>query len=281
MRAIVLMQDCSRRHRRQRHGRGTVITLDQTVNGAPGRPQVMYIEPDRLRMSSPENDMIYRGDQNKVWIVRPEDKAYIELTPESMSQMKAQMDQRMAMMQQQMASMPPEQRKQMEAMMASRGMGPSAPATGPQITYEKAGEPKKVGDYSCTPFKVTMSAGPTSEFCMAKLSDIGLSRDDLKSFVAFGAFMGQMGGTGTQRSPMATIDFDALKKADRLRRLPGPDIHSSPDGSHNVETTLKSIQHQDPPAGTFDLPAGYTKRQDMGPGMGGPGMGRGGPRPPG
>src|ERR1700733_7231283 len=72
---------------------GTVITLDQTVNGTPGRPQVMYLEPDRLRMSSPENDMIFRGDQNKVWVVRPEDKAYIELTPESMAQMKAQMDQ--------------------------------------------------------------------------------------------------------------------------------------------------------------------------------------------
>ena len=69
----------------------TVITLDQTVNGQPGRPQVMYLDTDKLRMSSPDNDMIYRGDQSKVWIVRPQDKAYIELTPESMSQMKAQM----------------------------------------------------------------------------------------------------------------------------------------------------------------------------------------------
>ena len=253
---------------------GTVITLDQTVNGAPGRPQVMYLEPDRLRMSSPENDMIFRGDQNKVWVVRPGDKAYIELTPESMSQMKAQMDQMQAQMQQRLASMPPEQRKQMEAMMASRGMGPNATAT-PQITYTKDGEPKKIGDFTCTPFKVTMSAGPTSEFCMAKLSDIGLTRDDLKSFVAFGTFMGQMGGTGTQRSPMATMDFEAMKKQIGFDGFPVQTSHSSPDGSHKVETTLKSIQHQDPPAGTFDLPAGYT-RQDMG-----PGMGRGGPRPPG
>jgi len=256
---------------------GTVITLDQTVNGAPGRPQVMYLEPDRLRMSTPENDMIFRGDQSKVWVVRPQDKAYIELTPESMSQMKAQMDQMQAQMQQRLASMPPEQRKQVEAMMASRGMGPNASAA-PQITYTKAGEPEKVGDYTCTPFKVTMNGGPASDFCMARLSDLALSRDDLKSFVAFGAFMSQMGGTGTQRSPMATIDFDAMKKQIGFDGFPVRTSHSSPDGSHNVETTLKSIQHQDPPAGTFDLPAGYT-RQDMGPGMGGPGMGHG-PRAP-
>src|SRR5271154_1481432 len=161
----------------------TVITLDQTVNGAPGRPQVMYLEPDRLRMSSPENDMIYRGDLSKVWVVKQQDKSYVELTPESMSQMKAQMDQMQAQMQQQMATMPPEQRKQMEAMMASRGMGPNAPAT-PQITYTKAGEPKKVGDYACTPFKVTMNGGMVSDLCMAKMSDLGLTRDDMKSFVA-------------------------------------------------------------------------------------------------
>ena len=279
MRAIVLMSGFLAIAAGGSAAAGTVITLDQTVNGAPGRPQVMYLEPDRLRMSSPENDMIFRGDQNKVWVVRPGDKAYIELTPESMSQMKAQMDQMQAQMQQRLASMPPEQRKQMEAMMASRGMGPNAPAAAAQITYTKDGEPKKVGDFTCTPFKVTMSAGPTSEFCMAKLSDIGLSRDDLKSFVAFGAFMGQMGGTGTQRSPMATIDFDTMKKQIGFDGFPVQTSHSSPDGSHNVETTLKSIQHQDPPAGTFDLPAGYT-RQDMGPGMGGPGMGRP-PHPPG
>jgi Domain of unknown function (DUF4412) len=257
----------------------TVITLDQSVNGQPGRLQVMYLDTDKLRMSSPENDMIYRGDQSKVWIVRPQDKAYIELTPEGMAQMKAQMDQMQAQMQQRLASMPPEQRKQMEAMMASRGMGPNAPATPPQITYTKAGEPKKVGDYTCTPFKVTMNAGPTSDFCMASLSDLGLTRDDLKSFVGFGTFMSQMGGTGTQRSPMASLDFDSMKQQIGFDGFPVETAFKAPDGRHNVDTVLKSIQHQAPPPGTFEVPAGFT-RQDMGPGAGGPGMGHG-PRAPG
>jgi hypothetical protein len=255
----------------------TVITLDQSVNGQPGRPQVMYLDTDKLRMSSPDNDMIYRGDQSKVWIVRPQDKAYIELTPEGMAQMKAQMDQMQAQMQQRMASMPPEQRKQMEAMMAGRGMGPNAPAK-PQITYTKAGEPKKVGDYSCTPFTVTMTAGPASDFCIASLSDLGLTRDDLKSFVGFGQFMSQMGGTGTQRSPMASLDFDSMKQQIGFDGFPVETAFKAPDGRHNVDTVLKSIQHEAPPAGTFDIPAGFT-RQDMGAGMGGPAMGHG-PRPP-
>jgi len=258
---------------------GTVITLDQSVNGGPAKQQTIDLAGDKVRMESPENQMIYRGDQNKVWIVRPQDKAYIELTPESMSQMKAQMDQAMAQMKQQMASMPPEQRKQMEAMMASRGMGASAGAAPPPITYEKAGDPRKVGDYTCTPFHVAMPGAPASEFCMASLSDLGLTRDDLAAFVGFGKFMGQMGGTGAQRSPMAQLDLDSIKKQIGFDSFPVQTTFNAPDGKHMIQTTLKSVKHEDPPAGAFDLPAGYS-REDMGPGMGGHGMGHG-PRPPG
>jgi hypothetical protein len=253
---------------------GTVITLDQSVTGEPAQQQTIELAADRLKMTSPENQMIYRGDQNKVWMIRPEDKAYVELTPESMSQMKTQMDQAMAQMQQQMASLPPEQRKRMEAMMASRGMGPSAGATPPQVHYEKAGDPKKVGGYSCTPYHVTMPGGPESEFCMAPLSDLGLTRDDLKSFINFGKFMSQMGGVGAQRSPMAQFDVDSVKQQIGFDGFPVQTTFNAPDGRHTIQTTLMSIKHEEPPPATFDLPAGYT-REDMGPGMGH------GPRAPG
>jgi hypothetical protein len=48
----------------------------------------------------------------------------------------AEMDKAMADMQAQMASMPPEQRKQMEAMMAQRGVRMAAPAAGGGMTMQ-------------------------------------------------------------------------------------------------------------------------------------------------
>jgi hypothetical protein len=246
---------------------GTVITLDQSVNGGPAMQQTIDLATDKVKMTSPQNQMIYRGDQNKVWIVRPEDKAYVELTPEGMSQMKAQMEQRMAQMQQRMASLPPEQRKQMEAMLAARGLGPGASSASPQITYEKAGDPRKVAGYTCTPYHVTMTGAPASEFCMASLSDLGLTRDDMKAFVGFGKFMSQMGGTGAQRSPMAQLDFDAIKKQIGFDAFPVQTTFKAPAGQHTIQTTLKSIKHEDQPAATFELPAGYI-RQDTGGPMG-------------
>jgi len=253
---------------------GTVITLDQSVNGGPAMQQTIALAGDKMKMTSPQNQTIYRGDQKKVWMVKPADKAYVELTPEGMGQMRAQMDQRVAQLQQQMASMPPEQRQQAEAMLASRGMGPSAASAPPRITYEKAGEPKRIGGYSCTPFHVTMAGAPASEFCMASLSDLGLTRDDMKAFIGFNRFMGQMAGTGAQRSPMAQLDFDAVRLQIGFDAFPVQTSFGAPGGQYSVQTTLTSIRHEDPPAGTFELPAGYL-RQDMGAGMGH------GPRAPG
>ncbi len=242
---------------------GTVITLDQVVNGAPGKPQTMYLESDRLRLTSPESDFIFRGDQNKVWVIRSQDHSYTELTPESMGQMRAQMDQAMDKMRQQMASMPEAQRKQVEALMASRGMGQGGAAAAPKISYERAGEVRKVGDWNCTPYHMVMDGFPRSDVCIAKLSELGLTRDDMKTFAGFSAFMRPLGGAGGKLSPSSSFDFDAMKKAIGFDGFAVQTSIQSPDGSLHLQTTLKSIQHQAVPASSFDLPAGYTK-QDTG-----------------
>jgi hypothetical protein len=165
-----------------------------------------------------------------------------------------------------MATMGPEERQQAEAFLASRGVGPNAAAV-PHVAYDKAGAVETVGSWSCLPYHVAMNGGPPSDFCIAKLSDLGLTREDLKPFVDFGAFMSQMGGTGAQRSPMASFDLDEMKKAIGFEGFPVRTAHKSPDGTHMVETTLVTIQHQDAPTGSFDPPAGYDRMDapSMGP----------------
>ncbi len=248
---------------------GTIITLDEAVNDAPSQPRIMYLDTDRLRMTSPLVDIIFRGDQNKVWVLQSKNHSYLELTPGGMAQVGARMDQAMAQMKQKLAAMPEAQRKQIEAMMAARGMGQSPPSAAPQTTYEKAGDPRTVGQWNCTPYRIVLDGKPSSEVCIARLSDLGLSRDDLKAFASFGAFIGQIrAAMGGLRTSMPTIDFDSMTKAIGFDGFPVQTISKFGDGSREVVATLKSIQHQDPPAGAFDLPAGYAKR-DMG-GMGRP-----------
>ena len=89
-----------------------------------------------------------------------------------------------------------------------------------------------------------------------------MSRDDLTGFASFGAFMAKMtAAMGALRSPMTTINFDSMTKAIGFDGFPVQTTTKFGDGSRQIVVTLKSIQRQDPPAGAFDIPAGYTKNR--------------------
>ncbi len=238
---------------------GTVMAMDEAINDAAPQSRTMILDSDRLRMSTGATDIIFRGDLDKVWILQSKLHGYIELTPAGIAPMGARMDQAMAQMKEKLAVLPETQRKQIEAMMAKR-MGQAAPAVAPQVTYEKAGDARTVGEWSCAPYHVVAGGKAYSDVCIAKLSDLGLSRDDLTAFASFGAFMAKATASmGVLRSPMMTINFDAMTKAIGFDGFPVETTTKFSDGSRQIVVTLKSIQHQDPPAGAFDIPDGYTK----------------------
>ncbi|MGD0762572.1 MAG: DUF4412 domain-containing protein [Roseiarcus sp.] len=236
----------------------TVIALDETVNAAAPTPRTMILDADRLRMSSAATDVIFRGDLNKVWILLAKNHSYLELTPGGVEQIGARVDQAMAQMKEKLAIVPDAQRKQIEAALAAH-MGQSASAP-PQVAYEKAGEVRTVGAWSCAPYRIVLGGKASSEVCIAKLSDLGLSRDDLQGFASFGAAMAKMtAAVGALRSPIATLNFDSMTKAIGFEGFPVQTTTALGDGGRQIVVTLKSIQHEDPPAGAFDIPAGYTK----------------------
>ena len=238
---------------------GTVIAFDEAVNDAAPQPRTLVLDTDRMRMSTAATDVIFRGDLSKVWVLRSKDHSYLELTPGGLGQMGARMDQAMALMKEKLAAAPEAQRKQIEAMMASR-MGQGAPSAPPQVVYEKAGDARTVGAWSCLPYRIVLGGKASSEVCIAKLSDLGLSRGDLTAFAGFGAFMAKAtAAIGVLRSPMTSINFDSMTKAIGFDGFPVQTTTKFGDGSRQIVVTLKSIQHEDPPAGAFDLPAGYTK----------------------
>ena len=236
----------------------TVMAFDEAVNGAAAQPRTMILDTDRLRMSNAAVDFIFRGDLSKVWVLRAKSHTYLELTPGGLGQMGARMDQAMALMKAKLAAVPEAQRKQVEAMLAAH-VGQCAPAAPPQVGYEKAGDSRTVGDWSCAPYRIVVGGKASSEVCIAKLADLGLSRDDLTVFAGFGAFMAKMtAAMSVFRSPMSSIDYDSMTKAIGFDGFP-VQTTATLGGGRQIVVTLESIQRQDPPAGAFDIPAGYTK----------------------
>ncbi len=240
---------------------GTVIAMDESIDGAPPQPRSMVLDTDRLRMSSALADVIFRGDLNKLWVLRSKDHSYLELTPGGMGQAAARMDKAMAQMKEKLALMPEAQRKQIEAMMAARGVGQAAPGAASQVAYEKAGDSRRVGEWNCEPYRIVTNGKLSSDVCIARLSDLGLSRDDLKAFSGFGAFIGQMtAAAGFLRMPMMTYSFDSMTKAVGFDGFPVQTSSTFGDGGRRIVVTLKSVQRQDLAADAFDVPSGYAKR---------------------
>ena len=240
-----------------------VITVESGApgQGHAGQSETMYLDTDHLRMTRPDGEMIYREDLKKLWSIDDAHHSYREITPETMEKMQAAMKQAMTQMQQQLQSMPPDQRKRFEAMMQQQGMG-QTPAAPPPMTYEKAGGGRTVGKWSCTLYRVSAGAEASpnrhDEFCIARLKDVGLTRDDLKPLAGLAKFMQQMGPAGRA---MQAFDFDAQTKAIGFEGIPVQTTQYSNDGKIEFQTTITSVEQKSVPASAFELPAGYTKQE--------------------
>ncbi|HVA39066.1 MAG TPA: DUF4412 domain-containing protein [Candidatus Binataceae bacterium] len=242
---------------------GVVITMQNggTAAEPAGKGETMYLDQNRLKVSTARGGMIFRDDLHKVWNVDEEHHSYHELNPDTMKQMQAEMEQARQQMEQRLHSMPPEQRARIEAMLAQQGLGdPSKAKPLPPVTYEKAGPDKTVGKWSCTPYRVKGAMLENEEFCIAPLKELGLTRDDLKPFIALGDFMKQMPMGGRARSD-AAFNFDAQTKAIGFEGLPVQTMNYGDNGKIDYQTTITSVQRESIAAETFEIPAGYTKQE--------------------
>jgi hypothetical protein len=64
---------------------GVIVTsthIDVASNKAT--PSTIYAESDRMKVVSSDTTVIFRGDLNKAWVITPEKRTYMELTPETM-----------------------------------------------------------------------------------------------------------------------------------------------------------------------------------------------------
>src|SRR5260221_11248887 len=71
---------------------GVVVSSTHTVvDTKKSDPVMAYFEADRMKIAMPDTTVIYRGDLNKLWIVSPAKKTYVEMTAEAMKAMGGQM----------------------------------------------------------------------------------------------------------------------------------------------------------------------------------------------
>ena len=112
----------------------------------------MLLDGKNLRataVSGYEVDMIFRGDENKVWQIMKDKRQVMEMTEEISDAMATQMDAAMQEMQKRLASMPPAQRAMMEKMLEEKM--PKKEEAAPEFAYrvEKTGNTREIDGIQC------------------------------------------------------------------------------------------------------------------------------------
>ncbi|MEE8434299.1 MAG: DUF4412 domain-containing protein [bacterium] len=219
----------------------------------------IFVARNKVRMDSGDGGIIYRADQKKVYILLPKSRNYHEVTEAFLMKGQQRVNQAMVQLRQQMAAMPPAQRKMMEQMLKQRGvaMG-SNPAKKPGPSYRRGKRGIKIGQWRCDMFSGRMKGKKVSDICIARLSNLGLKRNDLAILNKLEKLFDR------QRYDMSRGAGDISLAPDKIRAMAGFDgfpvrTVEYKDYNKQVKTVLQRIEHKSIPASVFEVPKGYTK----------------------
>jgi hypothetical protein len=246
-----------------------------------GDTTTMYVDGDhgRFEMSKPDKHdtgMIFDGASKKFLIVNDRDKSYSEITEEDMKKMSERVAAMRAQAAERMKSLPPEQRKKMEAMMGS--MGGMGPGKQPDYKFERIGDKKTVNGFACETYRMLEDGKAVEELCISPWSAGLVKKGDFEGLRKFAEGMAESfkGAMSQDRNWFMMKKFESFPGFPITRTLLG-------EGGKRTEVEqVKSVKRGSIAGSMFSVPAGYTKKpspfEQMG-GMGGPGMGGPGHHP--
>jgi len=190
---------------------GVVVTVNDTdLSDNKVSPMTVYLDDNRMKIVNGKDTMIFRGDLKRIWAIESDARTYTEMSPDTVQKMGSQLSAAMAQMQARLAQLPPEQRAQIEAMMAQRGGALGAPPQ-KRITYAKAGGGKTVGSWRCETYAKMVNGQKEEDLCMAPIGSVGITADDLKVLDSISTMMEPLSQQGPERS--SYMSLDAINKA--------------------------------------------------------------------
>ena len=252
------------------------------ANTACTQTNQIQIAKDRMRaetvgQAGEKQTVVFDGVKQVLWLINTGRKSYSEMTKADVDRLGGQMSDAMARLQEQLKSLPPEQRAQIEALMAGRGGlggppgGRGGAAAPPQVNFAKAGGSKTVAGWSCDQYRKTVNGQQEEDLCLARITAVGLSAADFQVFERFSTFMAPLMTSPMMPKNDIIMGWNDMNKAVGFPAAPLETVTYA-GGKPDRQMTVNKMERTAIPAGTYELPAGLTKQEI--PGLGGPG-GRG------
>jgi len=232
-----------------------VLIVQKETSGDRTTTNQIQIEKDRMRAeaSGPAGEkqaFIFDGAKQVMWIVNYDRKSYSEITKADVDRLGGQMSAAMAQMQEQLKSMPPEQRAQVERMMAGR-MGGAGPGAAPKPEYKKTGT-DRVGKWTCDKYEGTLNNQKTVELCTVDPKALGFTMADFAVSQQLAAFFAKL-------VPQAAQNMFQLGRMEE-QGFSGIPVRRQSFGARPSTSEITDVTRQNFPDATFAVPSGFEKQ---------------------
>jgi hypothetical protein len=232
------------------------------VSGAVQSDDKMFVQNGLARMEGSKGGEYTIFKEDGVYHVNATDRSYRVMDKAAMDQMAAKMNDATARMKAQMANMPPERRAMMEKMMSQmNGQGGGGGMKKPVYDAVDTGKSESSNGRSCRIWNVTRNGELKEQYCVVPKG----SMPGMEEFLVFArkmsGFMEQMSG------PMHNVGSGFMQQQiavlEKINGVPIITRHFSGGKPDNEETVVKTWESRSLPASTFDVPAGYTRKDFM------------------
>lgn len=232
-------------------------TANRDLDSNAASVTTVYAEGGKMRVETGgAQDVVAVFKDDTLYSLNPKDRTYYAMDRATMKKMAETLNPALKMLQQQMDNMTPEQRAQME-----KAMGTKMPGMGKQAVEEvrKTGKTNKVAGYDCTYSEVWQDGQLASELCVTPIAALKGGNELYDASMKISALMQDM---------LTEIDAPWLRQmanrqVENYSKLGGVPVlgRTFVGGKAVRESTLQSIVTQAAPAGAFDIPAGYTRKE--------------------
>jgi len=184
--------------------------------------------------------VIIRIDRELLYTINPETREYMETSFADLEKAAGKTSAKMEEMKKQLEGMPPEQRKMVEQMMGGKMGGDQKASVTP------AGETKTISGWHCS--KYTVQYGDM-EFTVWATKDIKQTESMRKDWEQVNRRMAALSGGGAAKG-----------LGEAMMKIDGFTVETEmPQGIKNVVT---KYENRSTPASEFEVPAGYTKKEN-------------------
>ena len=223
--------------------------------------QKMYVEGGNGRFVDEEGRAtIIKG--NTMYIVDDSDQTYIVFDKATMEQLAKQISAAMGRMKEQLAKMPPDQRAQIEQMMAKTpGMGGEEQKW--EVEAVDTGKSEKVDGRDCRVWEVKRNGELDDQLCVVPFSKLPGKENFQAVFANFAKVFEEMAKSVPMLAGVMNNEFSAQAK---VNGFPVRSRAYENDKLGDEEQLVKVWREEAVPAAMFEIPAGYKPKKMPAPG---------------